>query len=616
MRDIIRRGPTYDHRERQQKPLQGCLAPRTPAAHPGLLMGFKALLDQARPYALSLGLIVLLSLLSSLAFLALPALAARLLGGIFTAQEIDLAWVVVLLLFALLALAILRVLSALVAASVGTTIEARLRRDIYSHVQRRPMGFFDQNRQGDLLALLTWEVSSLSAFISGTLTSVPSALIVGAGAVTILFTIDPRLAWLIPILLPAYYFSLKLIGRRLRVLATQIQQAEAGVFATAEEDLEMLPAIKAFAREDVRLREYRKVVNKARRLKVEDHKIYAVLGPSLELITALGAVLLLLLANQSFTDQRIDGTELFSFLLYAALLTRPVGSLANLYGQFNSARGTLKRLQYVLQEAPEAGYAKPDQPAHGKGWIAFENVWFSYREREDTLKGADFDIKPGEIVALVGDNGAGKSTIVRLLLGFYTPRNGRITLDGLDVATLDVRQLRRKIGYVPQRPLLQNGTIIDNLTLGEQGFAKSDIEKACTLAQAHDFINNLPDGYQTEIGDHGLKLSGGQQQRIALARALLEDPPILVLDEATSMYDLGAEAAFVEACQTALLGRTVIIITHRPASLALADRTLKVENGAIAEILVAPSDLARTVDLKSRTIIDQSPKAPRRSGFN
>ena len=579
-------------------------------------MGFKALLDQARPYAPSLGLIVLLSLLSSLAFLALPALAARLLGGIFTAREIDLAWVVVLLLFALLALAILRILSALVAASVGTTIEARLRREIYSHVQRLPMGFFDQSRQGDLLALLTWEVSSLSAFISGTLTSVPSALIVGAGAMTILFTIDPRLAWLIPILLPAYYFSLKLIGRRLRVLATQIQQAEAGVFATAEEDLEMLPAIKAFAREDVRLREYRKVVNKARRLKVEDHKIYAVLGPSLELITALGAVLLLLLANQSFTDQRIDGTELFSFLLYAALLTRPIGSLADLYGQFNSARGTLERLQHVLQEAPEAGYARADHPAHGKGWIAFENVWFAYREREDTLRGADFDIKPGEIVALVGDNGAGKSTIVRLLLGFYTPRNGRITLDGLDIATLDVRELRRKIGYVPQRPLLQNGTIIDNLTLGEHGFAQSDIEMACSLAQAHDFILSLPDGYKTEIGDHGLKLSGGQQQRIALARALLEDPPILVLDEATSMYDLGAEAAFVEACQTALLGRTVIIITHRPASLALADRILKIENGAIAEILVAPSDLTRTLDIKSRTIIDQSPKAPRRSGFN
>lgn len=579
-------------------------------------MGFKTLLDHSRPYAPSLGLIVLLSLLSSFAFLAIPSLAARLLGGIFRVAEIDLASVVALLLAALCALSMLRILGALLAASVGTRIEADFRRDIYRHVQRLPIGFFDQSRQGDLLALLTWEVSSLSSFISGTLTSVPSALIVGAGAMAILFTIDPLLAWLVPILLPAYYISLKLLGRRLRALATQIQQAEASVFATVEEDLEMLPAIKAFAREDVRLRAYRRVVNKARRLKVEDHRIYAVLGPSLELITALGAVLLLLLANQSFADQRMNGTELFSFLLYAALLTRPIGSLANLYGQFNSARGTLERLQYVLQEATEPGYARPEHPANGKGWIAFEDVWFSYREREDTLKGADFDIKPGEIVALVGDNGAGKSTIVRLLLGFYAPRNGRITLDGLDIATLNIRETRRKIGYVPQRPLLQNGTIIDNLTLGENGFAQADIEMACLHAQAHDFILRLPAGYQTEIGDHGLKLSGGQQQRIALARALLEDPPVLVLDEATSMYDLGAEAAFVEACQTALLGRTVIIITHRPASLALADRILKVENGVITELSTPPSDLNMRVDLQSRTIIDQPAKAPRKSDLN
>ncbi|WP_338243081.1 ABC transporter ATP-binding protein [Aurantiacibacter hainanensis] len=547
-------------------------------------MGFKSLLDHAKAYTPALALVVLLSLLSSGALLAVPWVSARLVGDILAAGETDIAGVAILLVVILLVFTMFKIAGALLAASVGSRIEADFRRDIYAHVQRLPMGFFDHSRRGDLLALLTSEVSRLSAFISGTLTAIPAALITGVGALLILFVLNPLLALIFSILLPAYYISLRVIGRRLRLLANQLQQAEARVFAAAEEDLEMLPAIKAFAREDVRLNAYHAVVGRARLLKVQREKIYAVFSPSLTLVTALGAVLLLVLASQSVADERMGATEFFRFLLYAALLTVPVGSLANLIGQLNTARGTLERLHYVLQEAREPGYAKLETPSDARGWIAFEDVWFAYRNRSDTLRGVDCDVQPGEIVALVGENGAGKSTIVKLLLGFYLPYKGRITLDGREISSLNIQELRRRIGYVPQRPLLQNGTIKDNLILNDETISDAEIEQACLLAQAHDFILDLPNAYYTQIGDHGFRLSGGQRQRLALARALISDPPILVLDEATSMFDLDGEATFVETSRTALLGRTVLIITNRPASLALADRILRIQNGRLTEV--------------------------------
>lgn len=541
-------------------------------------MEFRTLLAHAQPYRGQLGLVVLLSLMGSLTGLALPWLAAQLLSGVLVNGPVEVGTITLGLVVALLFLTGLTIVGTLISGTVSNRIQADFRRDIYAHMQRLPLGFFDQSRQGDLLALMTWEVARLSAFIASTLTAVPAALLTCAGASLILLTIDPRMAALIPLLIPAYYIVLKLIGRRLRSLARQVQEAEASIFAAAEEDLEMLPAIKAFTREDARLAAYTRKLEDARALSVREAGIYAALGPTISLISAFAAVALILMAGNSAASERMTPPDLFGFLLYAALLTRPVGNLSNLYGQLQTARGTLGRLERVVAEPEEPGYIAQHRLENCRGEITFRNVWFSYPGRHETLSGISFAIAAGEVVALTGENGAGKSTIVSLLLGFYQPNQGAILVDGIDMSRLDVRSLRQAIGYVPQRPLLFNGTVRENITFGLDDVTNGELERASHLAQALEFVTELPQGFETEIGDHGVRLSGGQRQRIALARALLKDPPILVLDEATAMYDLDGEAAFIEACQKALIGRTVILITHRPASLALANRILSIRD--------------------------------------
>ena len=547
-------------------------------------MELRTLLSHAKPYRRQLALVIVLSVMGSLASLAIPWLAAQLLGGVIEAGAAQLSLIIPLLVLTLIILTSLSIAGSLISSSVSASILADLRQAIYSHVQSLPLSFHDQSRQGDLLTLMSWDVSMLSNFISGSLASSVSAIFTASGALIILFWIDPVLALVVPLLVPAFYVASKLIGRLLRTLSASVRAAEAQVMSAAEQDLEMLPAIKAFAREELQLQAYGRDVETARFLQMKEAHIYGVLGPATQLITALAVIGLILIASQNLASDAKSTTELFSFLLYAALLTRPIGTLADLFGQFNGARGNLERLQSVFNEEPEPGYRTPGGMQPCRGEIAFRDVWFSYPGRGETLQGFNLNVGAGEIVALTGENGAGKTTIIRLLLGFYLPQKGAVTLDGTDIRQINVQDLRRQIGYVPQRALLFNGTVRENIAYGLEGASDSQIEKAARLAQALIFIEKLPDGFDTIIGDHGVRLSGGQRQRIALARAILKDPPILVLDEATSMYDLAGEAAFVEACKTALTGRTVILITHRPASLALADRIINVELGTASAV--------------------------------
>lgn len=538
------------------------------------LTGSALLRRWARHYAADLAVIGGLALASSLAALALPWLAAQLAAGIGGDTAIDLNQTLGLLVAALIALTVTSILASIASQHATGRILAGLRAEAYTQVQALPISYHDSHRQGDLLALISYEVQTLSAFLTNTLAQVPAMLLTAGGAVVVLFWIDPAMALVVPVLVPLFAIAMRLLRRRLRRLGQEVRRAETEVFVRAERDLAMLPAIKAFALEEEHRSQYSAAIETARQLKLKQARITAIIGPAVTLIAALAAIAILVAGRSTIAAGERSPADLFAFLFYAALLTRPVGSLAGIYGQYQMARGTLSRLEAVLAVPPEPGYAGTQNLARAAGAVTFENVSFAYPERPPVLRDFSLSIAAGEIVALTGANGVGKSTLINLLLRFYDPAAGRITLDGQDIAALDVKQLRRQIGFVPQRAMLMNGTIAENIAFGLSDHDPTAIEQAARAAQAWEFITALPHGLATRIGDDGVRLSGGQRQRIALARALLRDPPIYIFDEATSMYDLEGEAAFVETCVQTLAGRTVILITHRPASLALADRII------------------------------------------
>lgn len=549
-------------------------------------------IEWARRFSRQLAIISGLTILSAVATLAVPWLAAQLLAGVVTESadpiaSFEYSQTLGLLALALVSLTVLNIGAAILSQSASLQILTELRKDIYRHVQLMPMQFHDDARAGDVLALTSYEVGNLSDFLANTLANVPAMVLTASGAILILFWIDPVMALIVPVLIPIFYLLVKLAGRRLREVSRQVRAADVKLIALAKRDLDVLPAIKAFAREDHHLEEFSLAAEKSRDLSIRRAKLGSAIGPIVGLLAAFAAIAVLIAGSSQVASNGQSPAELFAFLFYAALLTRPIGGLANIYGAYQMARGTLGRLETVLGLEVEPGYRTGRQISRANGALDFEGVTFSYPGRPAVLKGVDCTVGAGEIVAFTGENGIGKSTLVRLLLRFYELDAGRITLDGQDIRDIQIQSLREQFGYVPQRALLFNGTIAENIAFGcsakNEEETRAAIIKAAEMAQVSGFADGLPAGLDTEIGDNGIRLSGGQRQRIALARALYRDPPVYILDEATSMYDLESEAAFVENCIHALKDRTVIIITHRPASLALADRVLRVKGDEVIE---------------------------------
>jgi ABC-type multidrug transport system fused ATPase/permease subunit len=539
---------------------------------------YAQLLTYITPHRRTLLLVVALLLAGTAANLANPLFAGKLTevllaepgGATLSVGVILLAWLALLIVRAALSVA-----SGYLVGSTGALMGAELRSRVYEHMQILPLAWFQERKQGDVLSLLSSDAESISRFVTNTVVQLLPQLLTLAFAFAVMAWLDPLIALIAALLLPAYTIVTKLIGRRIRPLSTAWIESWSGLMAFVNENLGLMPVLKAFAREPLELDRFternRELLDVSRR----QIWLYSLLSPAIGLLAGAGALLLLWIGIGHLRSGQLQPSDLVTLLLYVMLLTSPLSALAGVYGQIMHARGAAERLLGFFGE-------KPEPLGHGEralqnvaGHIEFQNISFAYPGRPPVLEHFNLTIEAGETVAFTGPNGAGKSTLVHLLMRFMEPQAGSILIDGTDIAEVELGSLRRQIGLVAQNTLLLNGTVAENIAYGQPGATMAEMKKAATAARADEFIDRLPDGYDTVIGDQGVKLSGGQRQRLSLARTLLKDPPILVLDEATAMFDPEGEASFIAENREALEKRTVILITHRPASLALADRVLE-----------------------------------------
>ena len=466
----------------------------------------------------------------------------------------------------------------------GERILADLRNALFRHLQRLSLGFYERNRAGAIISRLTNDVEALDQLVTDGFTSLVQNSLTLIGTVVILFFLDWRLALAILTILPPLIVATALFRKHSARAYRQVRERLGLVTATLAEDIAGMRVVQAFTRESGQERAFREVNLEYRAANQRTILLNGLYFPFVDFLSAVATAVVLGYGGYLVFDGNMTVGTLFAFVGYLSNFFDPVQQLSQLYNTFLSAVAALDQITRVLDEEPEVR----DEPGaidlpHIEGNVRFEDVRFGYGQGDEELHGISLDVAAGTTVALVGHTGAGKSTIAKLLARFYEPRSGRITIDGRDLNDVTQESLRRQLGVVPQEGFLFAGTVRDNIAFGRPDASDDEIVRAATTVGAHDFISRLEDGYETNLQERGTRLSNGQRQLVALARALLANPRILILDEATSAVDIGTEQKIERALRLLLAGRTAFIIAHRLSTIRSADLIVVLEHGRIVE---------------------------------
>ncbi|MBI4354024.1 MAG: ABC transporter ATP-binding protein [Candidatus Omnitrophica bacterium] len=486
------------------------------------------------------------------------------------------------------------------AGLAGHRIIFDLRQQLYLHVQRMSLSFFDRQQIGAITARMTSDIASAQNFVGSAMVNTTMDLSCVAVIIALLFAAHPTLACVALSIIPCYVLISYRLTKRIKKKSREIHNQLQEISGDLHEQFAAISTIQAFTQEEAEAREFKEQSERYLDTVLSNVKLQAIALGATGFLTALGPILVLWFGAMEVWAGRLSVGTLMAFYAYLGMLYQPIQRLTELNLILTNSLAAMDRIFEVFDIYPEV-QEHPEAKPLGRvtGDIAFEHVTFRYEGREPVLEELTLDIPSGTTVALVGPSGAGKSTLMKLLVRFYDVTEGRITIDGTEIRDVTLKSLRQQIAIVPQDPILFSGTIAENLRYGNPDATDEVIRQAAKLAFADTFIEQMPQGYQTEVGERGVKLSGGQKQRLAIARAFLRDAPIIILDEPTSALDAESETLIKEALQRLLKGRTALIIAHRLSTIEHADRVIVIadgriiESGAHAQLLTQPNSLYR-----------------------
>jgi len=487
-------------------------------------------------------------------------------------------------------------------AYVGENAVVDIRVQVYSHLQELSLRFFGDNRTGEIVSRITNDTSLLQSAITEDLVALLRQGLTLIGAVVLLFWLDWRLTLIILLGVPFITLTMVWLGRKIRRESRAVQDALARSASVVEETTAGVRIVKSFTRESYEIDRFARAAGEIYAAAMRRAKISATLGPIIGFLAFASITITLWFGAYEVIQGQLTAGDLVAYLIYTMMVATPIASLAGLYASFQAAIGATERLFDLLDEKPDI-LSKPDAillpPLRGE--VRFEQVTFTYSEDIPVLREVSFEAQPGQVIALVGPSGAGKSTLISLIPRFWDVDGGIVFMDGYDIREVNLSSLREQIGIVPQETILFSDSVYANIQYGKLDATTTEVEAAAKAANAHDFIlNDLPEGYQTEVGERGVKLSGGQRQRVAIARAILKDPRILILDEATSSLDSESEGLVQEALEHLMKKRTSFVIAHRLSTVIKADWVLVLHEGRLVEQGTHQSLLAKSDGLYTR----------------
>ncbi len=468
--------------------------------------------------------------------------------------------------------------------SVGQWVTHDLRRVLYSHIQRLSLAYHDHKQTGDLISRVTSDIDAIQSFITTGLLSTLINVITLVGMVTVMFYINWRFTLIALSVAPVLFMIVYTYTRRIKKASRAVRKKEGEIVSVIEEVLGSIRVVKAFAREDYELRRLEEESLEGVEISLRARGLKAKLTPIVQIIVAVGTCLVLWFGTRMVLSTTLSAGSLIVFILYLGKMYKPMQELSKMTDAYSKAAVGYERIQEVLQTDKEVKDLPRSRPApRFRGQIEFEHVHFYYTQDTPILKDVSFKVEAGQVAAMVGPTGAGKTTIISLIPRFYDPISGTVKIDGTDIRQFRQKSLRQQISFVLQETVLFHAPVWQNIAYGKPEATRGEILKAAELANASEFVEKLPDGYNTVVGERGMTLSGGQRQRIAIARAIIRNTPILILDEPTSDLDASSEKLVFEALDRLMEGKTTIVIAHRLSTVRKADVIFVVKDGDIVE---------------------------------